>query len=290
MRDRIARFQASASSEAPLIPRSSFGAPTPNPDVLKSAKRHAFPGAQATKGTGNWGETLRPQLTGGWLQVGGYGNSHAGVDGEMRPQLTGGLWGSPKYSTGRGGESSGAFYYKLDHFADRYTSLGSPFPAAAPPISPTGPKTLGGGTDAFAELDGEAETETARYYRTQREKAAREGSTSSDKAEREGLEEMADVGGALPQFPKTPETEVDMDEAKLAKSLEKESSSASSESDLEVRLSIRRDFVPKAANKLTRLSPLSRPSHCRQYLLTHQEGRIQATRNRVVRLRVVAMV
>ncbi len=101
VRDRIARFQASGGSEAPLIPRSSFGAPAPNPDAVRGRGKGSFPAA-LVQGTGNWGETLRPQLTGGtWLQIGGTGG--AGEAG-MRPQYTGGQWGSPRVPTGRGGE------------------------------------------------------------------------------------------------------------------------------------------------------------------------------------------
>ncbi|KDN52904.1 hypothetical protein K437DRAFT_131551 [Tilletiaria anomala UBC 951] len=241
VRDRIARFQATAATEAPLIPRSSFGAPAPNPDVLKSSKRLNFPGSLGAggMGTGNWGETLRPQLTGGsWLQIGGSGASH-GREGEMRPQLTGGIWGVKTMPTGRGGAPFPAPAPQQVHPAlpptppslNKYGT--SPFASA--------PKILGGGADAFAELDNEAETETARYYRQQREAQAQhrqqrlelgavalveEASTGSaagakgDAAHVDardvspgsgGLDSLKGMRDVVPSFPKTPDAEVNVD-------------------------------------------------------------------------------
>lgn len=97
VKDRIARFQQSASEfgERPLIPRSSFGAPAPNPENERVRLNRPYPGA-AGGGTGNWGEgVLRPQMTGGaWLGTGtgssGF-SSPRGPSGLM-PQLTGPTW------------------------------------------------------------------------------------------------------------------------------------------------------------------------------------------------------
>lgn len=92
VKDRIARFQAS-DHEKPLIPKSSFGAPSPmgserNPNALRP-----YPGASASGGgSGQWGENvLRPQLTGGTWVGGGEGRGWA-EGGSVRPQLTGSAW------------------------------------------------------------------------------------------------------------------------------------------------------------------------------------------------------
>lgn len=78
VRDRIARFQQNGGD--PLIPRSSFGAPAPNPEERGKAVK-AYPAA------GGWaGESpsLRPQMTGGWG-----GSSAGGVGRSLMPQATG---------------------------------------------------------------------------------------------------------------------------------------------------------------------------------------------------------
>lgn len=98
VKDRIARFQLSADEkgEKPLLPRSSFGAPGPNPDNSGRVAR-PYPGAMSTGGgSGNWGEgVLRPQMTGGaWLGTGASGprGSSTGSTPGLMPQLTGPTW------------------------------------------------------------------------------------------------------------------------------------------------------------------------------------------------------
>lgn len=91
VKDRIARFQPSAAdlSERPLVPRSSFGAPAPNPDNSGRVLR-PYPGASIPGGgSGNWGEgVLRPQMTGSaWLGTGGGPRSPG-----LKPQMTGPNW------------------------------------------------------------------------------------------------------------------------------------------------------------------------------------------------------
>lgn len=101
VKDRIARFQ---NSEKPLLPKSSFGAPSPMGKERHSNALRPYPGANASgSGSGQWGENiLRPQLTGGtWLGAGeGKGWADAG---SLRPQLTGTGWagsGGGSYSPG----------------------------------------------------------------------------------------------------------------------------------------------------------------------------------------------
>lgn len=89
VRDRIAKFQTKSDEmERPLVPRSSFGAPAPNPDISADRLRvhRPYPG-----------NMLRPQMTGGgmttWDRRGGGGAAAAGMG--MSPQLTGGgVWGN----------------------------------------------------------------------------------------------------------------------------------------------------------------------------------------------------
>ncbi|CAO1624604.1 unnamed protein product [Parajaminaea phylloscopi] len=101
VKDRIARFQQSATDvgERPLVPRSSFGAPAPNPDNVGRVLR-PYPGAMATGGgSGNWGEgVLRPQMTGSaWLGTGSSGREHRSPG--LMPQMTGPTWGRRQAST-----------------------------------------------------------------------------------------------------------------------------------------------------------------------------------------------
>ena len=90
VKDRIMRFQ---NDEKPLIPKSSFGAPTPmNADRHSNAVR-PYPGANASgSGSGKWGENvLRPQMTGGTWASRGEGKGWSDVAG-VRPQMTGSPW------------------------------------------------------------------------------------------------------------------------------------------------------------------------------------------------------
>ena len=90
VKDRIAKFQ---NHEKPLLPKSSFGAPSPmGPEKYANVHR-PYPGVSASGGgSGQWGEgVLRPQLTGGTWVGGGEGRGWAEAGG-VRPQLTGGAW------------------------------------------------------------------------------------------------------------------------------------------------------------------------------------------------------
>lgn len=84
VRDRIAKFQATSNEngfvERPLIPRSSFGAPAPNPDISGDRLRvhRPYPG-----------NMLRPQMTGGGMTTW----DRRGQSG-LAPQLTGPTWGA----------------------------------------------------------------------------------------------------------------------------------------------------------------------------------------------------
>ncbi|PWN17784.1 hypothetical protein BCV69DRAFT_285669 [Microstroma glucosiphilum] len=78
VRDRIARFQQNGGD--PLIPRSSFGAPAPNPEERGKALR-PYPAAGGWAGDS---PSLRPQMTGGWG-----GGSAGGVGRSLMPQATG---------------------------------------------------------------------------------------------------------------------------------------------------------------------------------------------------------
>ena len=100
VRERIAKFQS--SDERPVMPRSSFGSPAPNPEIRNA--RSNFPGASAGKGTGAWGEgVLRPQMTGGvWLGAGAGGGWGDPSSASLRPQMTGGAFlgnGAPRTSS-----------------------------------------------------------------------------------------------------------------------------------------------------------------------------------------------
>ncbi|CAO1621998.1 unnamed protein product [Sympodiomycopsis kandeliae] len=122
VRDRIAKFQQS-TDESPILPRSSFGAPAPNPENDRLRVHRPYPGASAAGGgSGRWGEgVLRPQMTGGaWL---GNGSGSAGMPrgpSSLAPQLTGPTWSRRQASS-------------PETFASR--------------------DRIGGGPDAFAELD-----------------------------------------------------------------------------------------------------------------------------------------
>lgn len=123
VRDRIARFQQSASEngavERPLIPRSSFGAPAPNPDNDRLRVHRPYPG-----------NMLRPQMTGGSVMWDASRRGSGSGAASLKPQLTG-----PTWTSGGGGGS-----------------LTSRRQASTPESSVIGG---GGGAvhDAFADLD-----------------------------------------------------------------------------------------------------------------------------------------
>ncbi|PWN54023.1 hypothetical protein IE53DRAFT_60300 [Violaceomyces palustris] len=166
VRDRIARFQ---NDDKPLVPRSSFGAPTPNPEMGISGRRQ-YLGVSSGKGTGAWGENvLRPQLTGGtWLAPGSPGSW--GDSSSIRPQMTG-----TGYLNG----------------SRRQASLGLPgqMPRGA---SPDGIR--GSGKNAFDELDEESAVPAVRGLRSSSLDVSPSGVTSAS--------------SGLPDLPDAPRTEV----------------------------------------------------------------------------------
>ncbi|KAK0550332.1 hypothetical protein OC846_003717 [Tilletia horrida] len=170
VKDRIARLQSRGDGESPLIPRSSFGAPAPNPDVASHAVRQ-FPGAGGSQAG------LRPQLTGAaWLNGMPAANSAA-----LRPQQTGGMWGNQYYGA---------------HAAH-------PLPRRGPsPTTPSrqvsNPIIHGDAPDAFAELDREAEL--ARM----KEAAAAESSEYSPTSPSKATSPRSD--GNLPSLPSAPDS------------------------------------------------------------------------------------
>ncbi|CAD6915761.1 unnamed protein product [Tilletia laevis] len=167
VKDRIARLQSKGDGESPLLPRSSFGAPAPNPEVASHALRQ-FPGASLGPAQGT---TLRPQMTGGaWL------NGVPATSGGLRPQMTGGMWGNQYYGAG----------------------AAVPMPRrgvspSTPTRKQTDPVILGGSNDAFAELDREAE-----LART------REGLSGSGDSNLSAFETLTETN-ELPSLPSAPE-------------------------------------------------------------------------------------
>ncbi|KAK0526785.1 hypothetical protein OC834_004683 [Tilletia horrida] len=175
VKDRIARLQSKGDGETPLLPRSSFGAPAPNPEVSSHAVRQ-FPGAALSA---SHGATLRPQMTGGaWLN--GMPANTSGAP--LRPQMTGGMWGNQYYGA---------------HAA-------VPLPRRGPsPTTPTRqqsqPIIHGGRDDAFAELDREA-AEAARE---------REPSSGSSGSVQEGkLPSLPSAPEGSPPAPSSPRSTV----------------------------------------------------------------------------------
>ncbi|SPO42631.1 uncharacterized protein PSANT_00314 [Moesziomyces antarcticus] len=176
VRDRIAKFQS--SDEKPVMPRSSFGSPAPNPEI-RSARRQ-FPGSVAGKGTGAWGEgVLRPQMTGGvWLGAGAGGGWGDPASASLRPQMTGGAF--------------------LGSGAPRSTSYG----AARLQRGVSDNIVHGTGRDAFAELDDD-------LVLTGRNRP--EDKTASQTHEVfAGAVAASEQSDNLPKLPDTPTTEIDL--------------------------------------------------------------------------------
>ncbi|SPO20233.1 uncharacterized protein UTRI_00630_B [Ustilago trichophora] len=183
VRDRIAKFQS--SDEKPVMPRSSFGSPAPNPEIRNA--RRQFPGASAGKGTGAWGEgVLRPQMTGGvWLGAGAGGGWGEPGSTSLRPQMTGGAF--------------------LGNGAPRSSSFGvSRFQRGA-----SDNIVHGTGRDAFAELDDDLVL-TGRN----RPEPPAEAEADNPNASKEQLASGAvsnDGAGVLPKLPDTPTAEIDLE-------------------------------------------------------------------------------
>ncbi|KAE8226154.1 hypothetical protein CF319_g1203 [Tilletia indica] len=175
VKDRIARLQSKGDGESPLLPRSSFGAPAPNPEVASHALRQ-FPGASLGPAQG---ATLRPQMTGGaWLN--GMPANTSG--GPLRPQMTGGMWGNQYYGA---------------HAAVPMPRRGvSPTVPTTPTRKQTEPVVLGGRDDAFAELDREAEQARAREESVE--------TTTSDATVSQTLPDT--TATKLPTFPSAPDS------------------------------------------------------------------------------------
>ncbi|EST06488.2 hypothetical protein PSEUBRA_004391 [Kalmanozyma brasiliensis GHG001] len=174
VRDRIAKFQS--SDEKPVMPRSSFGSPAPNPDLRNA--RSQFPGASAVKGTGAWGEgVLRPQMTGGvWLGAGAGGGWGDPGSASLRPQMTGGAF--------------------LGNGAPRASSFGASRRGVSENIM------HGSGRDAFADLDDDLVLTGRNRPHTP------EGSTKEQLASGAAASNAADV---LPTLPDTPTAEIDLE-------------------------------------------------------------------------------
>lgn len=182
VRDRIAKFQS--SDEKPVMPRSSFGSPAPNPEIRNA--RQQFPGASAGKGTGAWGEgVLRPQMTGGvWLGAGAGGGWGDPSSASLRPQMTGGAF------LGNGAPQSSSFgVSRLQRGASDNIVHGT-------------------GRDAFAELD----DDLVLTGRNRPEPPASEATDSSETKQQ--LASGAVSNGhkdGLPTLPDTPTAEIDLD-------------------------------------------------------------------------------
>ncbi|SJX60604.1 uncharacterized protein SRS1_11833 [Sporisorium reilianum f. sp. reilianum] len=180
VRERIAKFQS--SDERPVMPRSSFGSPAPNPEIRNA--RSNFPGAGAGKGTGAWGEgVLRPQMTGGvWLGAGAGGGW--GDPGSIRPQMTGGAF--------------------LGNGAPRTSSFG----ASRPQRGVSDNVVHGAGRDAFADLD----DDLVLTGRNRPEPPASAQADESDYSKEQLASGAASSDGAdsLPKLPDTPTAEIDL--------------------------------------------------------------------------------
>ncbi|UTT96535.1 hypothetical protein NDA17_002556 [Ustilago hordei] len=182
VRERIAKFQS--SDEKPVMPRSSFGSPAPNPEIRNA--RRQFPGASAGRGTGAWGEgVLRPQMTGGvWLGAGAGGGWGDPSSASLRPQMTGGAF--------------------LGNGTPRSSSFGVPRlqRGASDNI------VHGGGRDAFTELDDD-------LVLTGRNRPEPPASEATDDFEAKGQLASGAVSNAhedgLPKLPDTPTAEIDLD-------------------------------------------------------------------------------
>ncbi|PWZ01464.1 hypothetical protein BCV70DRAFT_158084 [Testicularia cyperi] len=182
VRDRIAKFQS--SDEKPVLPRSSFGSPAPNPEI--SHARRQLPGVSAGKGTGAWGEgVLRPQMTGGvWLGGGAGGGWGDPSSASLRPQMT----GSAFFGSGAPRTSSFGTTRLQRGVSDNIVH--------------------GGGRDAFADLDddlvltGRNRPETATPPASDRRAAASSETNSSPTGSQIRSTD-------LPNLPDTPSTEID---------------------------------------------------------------------------------
>lgn len=182
MRDRIAKFQS--SDEKPVMPRSSFGSPAPNPEIRNA--RRQFPGASAGKGTGAWGEgVLRPQMTGGvWLGAGAGGGWGDPGSAPLRPQMTGGAF--------------------LGNGAPRSSNFG----ASRLQRGASDNIVHGTGRDAFAELDDDLVL-TGRN-RPDPPAAAQDDDHNSSKEQLASGAASSDAANELPKLPDTPTAEIDL--------------------------------------------------------------------------------
>lgn len=116
-------------NEKPLIPKSSFGAPTPMSTGRQSNALRPYPGANASgSGSGQWGENiLRPQMTGGAWTGGGGTESPL-----LRPQMTGTPWlgvsgsksPSPHNSLNIRGESEHRYVIRRHSSSSVYYAIG----------------------------------------------------------------------------------------------------------------------------------------------------------------------
>lgn len=205
VRDRIARFQSNSTNDV-LIPRSSFGAPAPNPEVSKNSIRKGFSGASGG-GTGAWGEgVLLPQLTGGaW---GGNTNQ------SLRPQLTGGAWAAAQSARDYNSSNSGNRWKPKDGLPSPGGVVGGIGDSNVPLASPTGSTIRGSGKDAFAELD----EENSLSSREAQSLGGDSTSNGKDSAAAPSLD-LANLNlnstreSGLPNLPDAPKTEIHSSEA-----------------------------------------------------------------------------
>ncbi|TKY90781.1 hypothetical protein EX895_000779 [Sporisorium graminicola] len=182
VRERIAKFQS--SDERPVMPRSSFGSPAPNPEI-RNARTH-FPGASAGKGTGAWGEgVLRPQMTGGvWLGAGAGGGWGDPGSAPIRPQMTGGAF--------------------LGNGAPRTSSFG----ASRLQRGASDNMVHGTGRDAFADLDDDLVLTGRNRPEPPAPAQADEGDSSREQLASGSA--SADGADSLPKLPDTPTAEIDL--------------------------------------------------------------------------------
>ncbi|SNX81887.1 uncharacterized protein MEPE_00592 [Melanopsichium pennsylvanicum] len=180
VRDRIAKFQS--SDEKPVMPRSSFGSPAPNPEIRNA--RRQFPGTSAGKGTGAWGEgVLRPQRTGGvWLGAGAGGGWGEPGSASLRPQMTGGAF------LGNGAPRSSSYgVQRMQRGASDNIVHGT-------------------GRDAFADLDDD-------LILTGRNRPEPPPAEDGNPSKEELASSVGTSNGAeaLPKLPDTPTTEIDLE-------------------------------------------------------------------------------
>ncbi|UZJ52874.1 hypothetical protein CBS101457_002194 [Exobasidium rhododendri] len=198
VKDRIARFQ-DHNHEKPLIPKSSFGAPTPMGSERNPNAHRPYPGATASGGgSGQWGEgVLRPQLTGGTWVGGGEGRGWADTS-NLRPQMTGSPW------LGAGGTTPPGTSQRL--------KAGSYSPVNSLPRTPTRQR------DAFLDLDEDAVSLTKRdsprrgssFSEAQMAAAskglARVASASSHDGSEVGMSESQEIGSIASTLLSLPDT------------------------------------------------------------------------------------